>query len=285
MKQFDYNKYLQNNPLLRESGMKEAAMNQGAQNTLWTNRKGFTEMGGKVFAQYIDKLIPAELAGNRLPADNWNTGGMEYNIGGKYGLHIGKSNTGFTAGIIKAGSGDNISQEKEFATPEEALKYTAILYKNNQKDILPKGNIRPVGMKEAAMNQGAPSPLAQTLSSLYGKLLKSADPFDIDDEYIDDVMERIVKQVGHTPEQKKKRGAYKFAFGGHPEFEKLTDKQLNALVPFLKAVAKNKSFSSSEDWDGKKIVSADEDGEDDNQFDYTKYFKNNQKDILPKGNK
>ena len=106
-------------------------------------------------------------------------------------------------------------------------------------------------------NQGiaeAPASMASAVSKLYDKMLNSGETFDIDDEAVDDVMERIIAKVGHTPEQKKKKGAYKFAFGEHPQFETLTDQQLQAIVPFLKAVIKRGEFSIWNDWDGTQIT-------------------------------
>jgi len=114
---------------------------------------------------------------------------------------------------------------------------------------------------ESQLNEG-PSSLAKIVSKLYEKMLKTGKSYDIDDELVDDIMEKIVKKVGHTPEQKKIKGFYKFAFGDHPEFKTLTDAQLQAIAPFLKAVIKRGEFSGLDmDWDGTKIIS-DYDDED-----------------------
>ena len=118
-------------------------------------------------------------------------------------------------------------------------------------------------------NQGiaeAPASMASAVSKLYDKMLNSGETFDIDDEAVDDVMERIIAKVGHTPEQTKKKGAYKFAFGEHPQFETLTDQQLQAIVPFLKAVIKQGEFDIWNDWDGKQITDEDNVGEEDDDY-------------------
>jgi hypothetical protein len=99
--------------------------------------------------------------------------------------------------------------------------------------------------------------LVTKASTLYEKMLNTGDTFDIDDNSVDDTMEEIVKKVGHTPEQKKKKGFYKFAFGEFPEFGTLTDVQLTEVIKFLMAVIKNKSFGTYDTWDGKKIQSED----------------------------
>ena len=101
--------------------------------------------------------------------------------------------------------------------------------------------------------------LIKKASTLYEKMLNTGDTFDIDDNSVDDTMETIVKKVGHTPEQKKKKGFYKFAFGEFPRFETLTDDQLKEIIKFLTAVIKNKSFGTYDTWDGKKIRSEDDD--------------------------
>lgn len=95
--------------------------------------------------------------------------------------------------------------------------------------------------------------LVNKASNLYNKML-FCDSLDLNDNYVDDEMEYIVKKVGHTPKQKKKKGFYKFAFGAHPEFETLTPKQLEAIIPFLKAVIKENYFTLDSEWDGKKII-------------------------------
>ena len=114
-------------------------------------------------------------------------------------------------------------------------------------------------VKENQEVNEAPASLADAVSKLYEKMLKTGDSFDINDEYVDDIMEEIVKKVGHTPEQKKKKGFYKFAFGAHPQFSTLTDNQLQAIIPFLKAVIKRGYFDMGDNWDGTKITSEDED--------------------------
>jgi hypothetical protein len=100
--------------------------------------------------------------------------------------------------------------------------------------------------------------LIKKASTLYEKMLNTGDTFDIDDESVDDTMETIVKKVGYTPAQKKKKGFYKFAFGQFPEFNTLSDEQLTEIIKFLTAVLKKKSFGTYDEWDGKKIQS-DED--------------------------
>jgi hypothetical protein len=94
------------------------------------------------------------------------------------------------------------------------------------------------------------SPLASKLSKLYGAIVTMQY---VDDESMDEVMEKIVKKAGYTPAQKKIKSAYKFAFGGHPEFETLSDNQLKALEPFLKAVDDRGYFDSGDKWTGSKI--------------------------------
>ena len=99
--------------------------------------------------------------------------------------------------------------------------------------------------------------LVTKASSLYEKMLKMGWE-DVDDESVDDTMEEIVKKVGYTPEQKKKKGFYKFAFGAHPEFNTLSDAQLTEIIKFLTAVIKKKSFGTYDEWDGNKIQSEDD---------------------------
>ena len=96
--------------------------------------------------------------------------------------------------------------------------------------------------------------LANAASKLYIEILNikgtryNSNP--IDDEALDDAMEGLVKKVGLTPEQKKIKGAYKFAHGDKPEFETLTDQQLSAVVTFLKEVKKRGTFEMRDwDWD------------------------------------
>lgn len=113
-------------------------------------------------------------------------------------------------------------------------------------------------IKENQEVNEAPASLADAVSKLYEKML-NAENIDINDEYVDDIMEEIVNKVGHTPEQKKKKGFYKFAFGAHPQFSTLTDNQLQAIIPFLKAVIKRGYFDTGDNWDGTKITSEDED--------------------------
>ena len=101
------------------------------------------------------------------------------------------------------------------------------------------------------------SPLVQVVADLYEKMISLPNKYgDIDDEYVYYEMERLVKKVGLTPKQKKERGAAKyhlFTFGNAPEFEVLTDPQLEVLEPFLKAVIKEKFFSQGSKWLGTKI--------------------------------
>lgn len=97
--------------------------------------------------------------------------------------------------------------------------------------------------------------LQEQASKLYDKMLMCSQPFEIDDELVDEEMEKIVKSVGHTASQKKIKSWYKFAYGSHPEFQTLTDSQLEAITPFLKAVIKQKSFGTFDKWNGSKIVS------------------------------
>jgi hypothetical protein len=99
--------------------------------------------------------------------------------------------------------------------------------------------------------------LVKKATTLYDKMLKM-EWEDVDDESVDDTMETIVKKVGYTPAQKKKKGFYKFAFGQFPEFNTLSDEQLTEIIKFLTAVLKKKSFGTYDEWDGKKIQS-DED--------------------------
>ena len=109
-------------------------------------------------------------------------------------------------------------------------------------------------LKEEESNN---STLVQTVADLYEKMISLPNRYgDIDDEAVDYEMERLVKKVGLTPEQKKKRGAAKynlFTFGEAPEFEVLTDLQLKVLEPFLKDVIKEKFFSQGSKWLGTKI--------------------------------
>jgi hypothetical protein len=116
-------------------------------------------------------------------------------------------------------------------------------------------------LKENQEVNEAPASLAKTASNLYEKILNT-ESFDFDDESIDDSMEKIVQKVGHTPKQKKIKGSYKFAFGQHPKFETLTDAQLQAVIPFLKAVLKRGYFDHFDDWDGTKITTIDDEDED-----------------------
>jgi len=88
-----------------------------------------------------------------------------------------------------------------------------------------------------ALKEG--SSLANKASDLYDKILRNRN---IDDEAVDDAMEKIVKKVGYTPEQKEEGGAYVFAFGDHPEFKTLTDQQLLAVIEFLEKVNKKGKF-------------------------------------------
>lgn len=64
-------------------------------------------------------------------------------------------------------------------------------------------------------------------------------------------MERIVRKAA-TPEQTKS-GAYLFALGGHPEWDRLTDQQQMMLKPFLEAVLRDEEYSEGGRWTGKKI--------------------------------
>jgi hypothetical protein len=93
--------------------------------------------------------------------------------------------------------------------------------------------------------------LVKELSSLYNSVVMKSG---VDDEVMDEEMENIIKKVGLTPKQKAKRGFYKFAFGEHPEFSTLTDKQLLAIKSFLEVVNKRRRFREKEMWDGIKIV-------------------------------
>jgi len=110
---------------------------------------------------------------------------------------------------------------------------------------------------DKALNE-ANNSLVKKASSLYEKMLNTGDTFDIDDESVDDTMETIVKKVGYTPQQKKIKGFYKFAFGEFPKFETLSDAQLTEIIKFLTAVIKNKSFATYDSWDGSKIQSEDD---------------------------
>ena len=80
-------------------------------------------------------------------------------------------------------------------------------------------------LKEESNN----SPLVQTVADLYEKMISLPNRYgDIDDEAVDYEMERLVKKVGLTPEQKKKRGAAKYN-----------------LFSFLKLFLKSKTNSDS----------------------------------------
>mgnify|MGYP003348570501 CR=1 FL=1 len=111
------------------------------------------------------------------------------------------------------------------------------------------------GTKEAYVLE-ASSSLIKNISDLYKAVItmKTKNPFDIDDSAIDTIMEKIVKGIGYTPEQKKIKSSHKFAHGGLPKFEILTDQQLKAIEPFLKAVQKSKYIDSDYIWDGTKLV-------------------------------
>jgi len=100
----------------------------------------------------------------------------------------------------------------------------------------------------------ASSPLVSKLSKLYSAVVKMQL---VDDEYMDEEMEKIVKKAGYTPAQKQIKSAYKFAFGSHPKFETLSDNQLKALEPFLTAVQEREYFEEGDKWTGSKIKEAD----------------------------
>jgi len=94
----------------------------------------------------------------------------------------------------------------------------------------------------------SPMSLSDQATELYDKMLKTGKPFDIDDEGVDAEMERITKK--------------QFTSMEFPKFNKLNDKQLQSIIPFLKAVIENGYFGMSDKWNGTEIVE-DED-EDDN---------------------
>ena len=97
------------------------------------------------------------------------------------------------------------------------------------------------------------SQLSSTASGLYDKISLSnkIDTYGMD---INDTMEDIIKKVGYTPEQKNIKGPYKFA-KDLPQFETLTDLQLQAIIPFLNAVIKRGGFSAmNNSWNGKRIT-------------------------------
>jgi hypothetical protein len=96
--------------------------------------------------------------------------------------------------------------------------------------------------------------LADKVSNLYNTMLFCGGIYDVDDERVDDEMEEIVKKIGHTSKQKNKKGFYKFAFGEHPKFETLTNKQLQAIIPFLEAIIEDNFFDSQSIWDGNKLI-------------------------------
>lgn len=143
-------------------------------------------------------------------------------------------------------------------------KYRIEFHDDGQKATVSREKLEQncwVSQKKLRENQEvneAPASLADAASKLYEKMLNSGDTLDINDEYVDGIMEEIVSKVGHTPEQKKKKGFYKFAFGAHPQFSTLTDNQLQAIIPFLKAVIKRGYFNTGDNWDGTKITSEDE---------------------------
>ena len=89
------------------------------------------------------------------------------------------------------------------------------------------------------------SNLVNIVSDLYRKMLKSGKTFDIDDDAVDVRMEKIVKK--------------RFTSAEFPKFDKLSDDQLKAIIPFIQAVIKAKRFSMFDTWDGTKITSRDED--------------------------
>ena len=117
-----------------------------------------------------------------------------------------------------------------------------------------KEEISKVAEKEASVKR---------LTNLYSKVVMMDK---VNDEVMDEEMENIIKKVGLTPKQKAKRGFYKFAFGDHPEFSTLTDKQLLAIKSFLEAVNKRKRFTEEEMWDGTKIVKNPEFDEFDDEY-------------------
>jgi hypothetical protein len=103
------------------------------------------------------------------------------------------------------------------------------------------------------LNENENSQLSSTASKLFDKISLSnkIDTYGMD---INDTMEDIIKKVGYTPEQKKIKGPYKFA-EDLPQFETLTDLQLQAIIPFLNAVIKRGGFSAMNNgWNGKRIT-------------------------------
>ena len=96
-----------------------------------------------------------------------------------------------------------------------------------------------------ALKEAPSSALVDKASDLYEKILGKSS-LQIDDEAIDSAMEKIVRKVGYTPEQKAMNNANVFAFGDFPEFETLNDQQLTAIIKFLEVVMKKGSFDRSD---------------------------------------
>lgn len=121
---------------------------------------------------------------------------------------------------------------------------------------LTKLQIKKIIREEIGKLNQQPSDLAQELSRLYDEILALPRKYKnryvaIDDEAMDEEMERIVRRSA-TPEQKKS-GAYIFAFGSHPKWERLNDTQLAMLKPFLETVLKDEEFSGGGKWTGSTI--------------------------------
>lgn len=91
----------------------------------------------------------------------------------------------------------------------------------------------------------SPMSLSDQATELYDKMLKTGKPFDIDDEGVDAEMERITKK--------------QFTSMEFPKFNKLNDKQLQLIIPFLKAVIENGYFGMSDKWNGTEIVEDEDD--------------------------
>jgi hypothetical protein len=79
------------------------------------------------------------------------------------------------------------------------------------------------------------------VSDLYDNVL---DIDNIDINLLDNNLEKIVNQVGLTPEQKALIINNKLftSSENHPEFDKLTERQVKALILYLKSVLEKQSL-------------------------------------------
>jgi len=226
-------------------------------------KKVLGEASGKSLERIMNNSDVEKLKGKTIKSFTFNKSKYKYTIiftDGKTIYIKGNESTipnptAFKGKTIKSFTYNGVNVGPRYGS------YT-IVFTNNEKFVIPTDLIWELVPLENQPNQ------TPKTTPVYTKLAKEAsdiydDIMDMDAEYInseaiDEEMEIIIKKVGHTPEQKKYKSKYKFAFGKHPEFETLTDKQLTKIIPFLKAVVKSKEFDIFDDWDGTKIVRDDE---------------------------